>query len=65
MSHIVSLRVMIQRLEGLEDTNDVSDWENGFIKSMLRKSKQGLVTSHLTENEVAKIEELFSKHFAG
>lgn len=56
---------MIQRISGLADTVDVNEWENRFIKDMVRKSHDGKVTTHLSGKEVEKIEQIFDKHFAG
>jgi hypothetical protein len=54
---------MIKIIEGLADTKDVSDWENGFIASIVDITKGGTVTSMLSEKQVASIEKIYNKHF--
>jgi hypothetical protein len=61
----VSVGNMIRRLSGLVDTTSVSDWENRFIRDMVDRSHKGTQTSHLSGGQVEKIEQIFTKHFAG
>ena len=61
----VSVRTMLLQLAGLVDTADVSDWENGFIKNVLEQTHQAARTSHLSEKQLDRIEEIWRKHFAG
>lgn len=62
---MTSVRTMLIQLAGLVDTRDVSDWENGFLKSVLRQSENGARTSPLSEKQLERIEQLWRKHFAG
>lgn len=64
MTRMVSLNTKIQQLEGLHDTKDLTDWENGFVENIVIRTKRGLVTSHLSEAQIERIEELWGKHFA-
>jgi hypothetical protein len=60
-----SIGQMIELLDGLRDTSDITPWENGFITSILEsylKAKKS--TSHLTERQVETIEKIYNKHFA-
>lgn len=59
-----SVNVMLQRLHGLEDTTDLTEWQNEFVKNVWRSSLGARRTSVLTEKQVETIEELFKKHFA-
>lgn len=62
----VSIGTMIEQLDGLRDTKDISDWEDSFITSVLHKYLQaGKRTSGLSEKQVEKIEDIWVKHFAG
>ena len=61
---MVSLGVMIKRIAGLQDTRDVTAWENGFIGKMIARTNNGAYTSTLFPKEVEKIEEIHDKHFA-
>jgi hypothetical protein len=60
----VSVRTMLLQIAGLVDTKDVSDWENGFLKSVLRISEDGARSSRLTEKQIERPEEVWRKHFA-
>lgn len=57
----------LRQLSGLEDTKDVSDWENKFIKDVvvvgLERAEVGIVTG-FTASQEAKINELYERHFA-
>ena len=54
---------MIRRLEGMLGTKDLSDWESGFVESLVAKLDAGKVTS-LTERQVETLDRLHGKHFA-
>lgn len=56
---------MVKALAGPQDTDDVSDWENSFIASVLEKTAQGENTASLTEKQIDVIERIFNKHFSG
>lgn len=61
----VSTQVKLEQLEGLVDTNDLSDWETDFVESMLDRAytnDAGVLS--FTDAQVAKLEEIWSKHFA-
>ena len=62
---MASLNIMVKRVAGLQDTTDVTDWENGFIKSVVQKTNNGDNTTSLTEPQIDSLEELFNKHFSG
>lgn len=54
---------MIQRLEGLLGTKDLTGWEQGFVRSLAERMHAGQVTK-LTGDQVEKLDELHGKHFA-
>lgn len=60
---IVSTATMIRRLVGMLGTRDLSDWEQGFVESLVAKLEAGEVTK-LTERQVETLERLHGKHFA-
>ncbi|MBV8273559.1 MAG: hypothetical protein JO067_14930 [Cupriavidus sp.] len=60
---MVSTTKMIQRLEGLLGTKDLTDWEQGFVRSLASRMHAGEVTK-LTGDQVDKLDELHGKHFA-
>lgn len=59
-----SIGTMIARCHGLAGTKDVSKWESEFIESIWKQSNGGTHTSRLSERQVERVEELFTKHFA-
>jgi len=59
-----SLNSMIQMLDGLRGTKDVTKWEDDFIASIVTLSGGGRKTSHLSEPQVEQIDRLYHKHFA-
>ncbi len=65
MRPTTSIATMIQRLDGMLGTNDLSDWEAGFVESVVEKTGGGRNTTGLTSAQVDKITSLFDKHFAG
>lgn len=59
-----SLSQMIKQLSGLTDTDDVTDWENQFIKDMVEKTGDGAHTKHLSPKQVEIIDRIYGKNFA-
>jgi hypothetical protein len=64
MSAPVSIGTMIRQIEGLHDTGDVTEWENGFIESVVTKTGSGADTRALTEKQIETVERIWRKHFA-
>ncbi|MBB5443258.1 MULTISPECIES: hypothetical protein [unclassified Paraburkholderia] len=62
MKH-VSTATMIERLSGLLGTNDLTDWEQGFVRQLDAIRSAGRVTS-LSDKQVERLDELHAKHFA-
>jgi len=58
----VSTTTMVRRLEGMLDTKDLSEWEQGFVRSLVERLNAGKVTS-LSEKQVTRLEELHGRHF--
>lgn len=61
---MTSVNEMVRRIEGLINTRHVSDWENQFIQSVVRKSTGGKDTSRLSDKQLAVIERIHGQHFA-
>lgn len=55
---------MVKKVAGLQDTRDLTDWENGFVKSLVERTKNGDNTTRLTEKQIDRLQELYDKHFA-
>lgn len=58
-----STKSMIERLCGLLDTDDLNQWEAGFVESMKRRLDSGTVLS-ISEPQITALENVFNKHFA-
>ncbi|ADG20358.1 conserved hypothetical protein [Paraburkholderia atlantica] len=61
MRHL-STTEMIQRLAGLLGTNDLTEWEQGFVRQLDEIRSAGRVTS-LSDKQVDRLDELHAKHF--
>lgn len=64
MSRVVSLGTMIKQINGLRGTGDVNAWEDNFIMCVNTQSMNGTKTQTLSENQIAKIEQIYERHFA-
>jgi hypothetical protein len=62
---MASINVMVQRVSGMLDTHDLSDWEDGFVRSLVRISNDGKDTTRITEKQIEVLERIFNKHFSG
>lgn len=60
---MTSTTTMIRRLEGMLGTKDLSEWERGFVETLVERLEAGQVTQ-LTERQVETLERLHGKHFA-
>lgn len=65
MTRLVSLGTQIEQLDGLRDTNDLNQWEQGFVTSILeRYLVAGRDTRMLTSKQVDAVEKIWGKHFS-
>lgn len=62
---MASIGIMIQRIEGLAGTKDVTQWESEFINSVVEKTFGGKQTVCLSAKQVEIVERIHNKHFAG
>ena len=62
---MASLNNMVKRCAGLIGTKDVSDWEDEFLQSVHRQTKEGDNTTSLTEKQIDVLERIHDKHFSG
>lgn len=59
-----SIGQMLEMCDGLRDTTDISDWENGFLTGLLERyllAKKS--TSDFSDKQVEMIEHIYNKHF--
>lgn len=60
-----SIATMIEQLDGLRDTDALTDWENEFATSVVaRYQDANKDTRALSAKQVEKIENIWRKHFA-
>lgn len=65
MTRLVSLGTKIEQLDGLRDTSDLTQWEQGFVTNVLeRYLLAGRDTRMLSSRQVDAIEQIWSKHFS-
>lgn len=62
---MTTLNTMVKRIAGLADTTDVTEWESEFITNVVEQTDEGDNTTSLSEKQIAVVERLFRKHFAG
>lgn len=61
---MISIGKMIELLDGMRDTNDLTDWENKFVTSVLdRYLAAKKSTAGLSAKQVETIESIYNKHF--
>jgi len=64
-NHMTALNTQVKRVSGLLDTHDLTDWEDGFVRTVVRQTNDGDNTTSLTEKQIDVLESIFNKHFAG
>lgn len=60
---IHSIGKMLEACHGLCDTKDVTDWQNGFIKSVYSQTNGAKDTSKVSERQYEVLEQIYNKHF--
>lgn len=63
MTRVVSTETMVQQLEGLLHTRDLSLREADFVASLAREREAGRL-HELSDKQVAWMADLHSRHFA-
>lgn len=61
---MTSIGTMICRIDGLQGTDDVSEWEDRFIRNVVDITKCGKDTTKLTAKQAETVERIHDKHFA-
>ena len=62
---MASVKTMIEQLDGLRDTSDLTAWEGKFVTSVLNiYLTSGKETRSLSAKQIECIEKIWSKHFA-
>lgn len=65
MTRLVSIATMIEQIDGLRDTTDLTEWEQGFVTSILQRYLlANKDTQALSGKQVEVIERIWSKHFS-
>lgn len=60
---MLSTSQMIDRLEGMIGTTDLTPWESDFLSTLVARKNAGQVTA-LTSNQLEVLERIHRKHFA-
>jgi hypothetical protein len=62
---MTSVNTMIEQMDGLQGTQDLSAWESNFVKDIVSRYKQNNKrTDFFTEKVVMCIEKIWNKHFS-
>ena len=56
-----SIGAMLEQLDGLLGTNDLTEWEQDFVESVL--AWHGVNSTGLSEKQIAIVERIYKKHF--
>lgn len=65
MTRTISIGTMIEQLDGLRDTRDLGEWEQGFVTNILeRYLTAGKDTRWMSSKQVDIVERIWRKHFA-
>lgn len=59
-----SVRQMLEKVEGLVGTGDLSRWEEEFVESLVSRREQGDTLTDLSAKQVEVLDRLHGKHFA-
>ena len=61
---MISIGKMIERLDGMRDTKDLTQWESSFVTSVVeRYHAANKSTSGLSSKQVETIDSIYQKHF--
>ena len=61
----VSIGTMIEQLDGLRDTKDLTDWEHGFVTNVLQRYLvAGKDSRSITDKQVEVISRIWTRNFA-
>jgi len=58
-----SIGQMIDQLDGMLGTKDLTQWEDQFLTHITEQTNCGINTGSLSEKQVAIIERIYRKHF--
>lgn len=59
----VALHVQVAQLEGLLGTDDLNDWETGFVESLVKRGYAS-DSQGMSAKQADHLEKLYRKHFA-
>lgn len=63
MTRLVSTATMVKQIEGLLGTDDLNDWETGFVESLVNARDDGRLLN-LSGKQVEALDRIYRKHFA-
>lgn len=56
-----SIGAMLQAVSGISGT--LTGWERDFVRNCMETSKDGALTSHLSDKQVELVESIYSTYF--
>ncbi len=60
----VSTQAMLAQCDGLRDTGDLTQWEEGFLENVINRwLLNGKRTDWLSEKQTEIVEKIWEKHF--
>lgn len=60
-----SLGAMVEQIAGMLGTDDLTDWETGFVDSIVERIGERRDTTRLSPRQAETVERIWRKHFAG
>lgn len=60
---MLSIRQKIERVEALLGTDDLTEYEAGFVQGLVNKVNRGL-SPQLSDRQIEILDQIFDKHFA-
>lgn len=65
MTRTVSIGTMIEQIDGLRDTRDLTEWEQGFVTGILERYLQAHKdTRWMSSKQVDIVDRIWRKHYA-
>lgn len=58
-----SLGAMVKQLAGMLGTDDLSEWETGFVRSVYDQTGEGQDTAFLNAKQAETVSRIYKKHF--
>ena len=64
MSRLVSMATKIEQLSGMLGTEDLTEWEQGFVRNVSETFDRTKSSAALSERQIGIVERIYDKHSA-